>query len=203
MTYTIEHPAVSLCIIPARGGSQRLPGKNIKAFFGKPILAYSIETAKAAGCRVIVSTDDKDIAAVARKFGAVAHERSADMARDEVGTQEVARHVLESVGQVPDMVIVMYPCAPLVTADDLKTATSMAKYWKAYAVSVGIEPLRDAGAFYIGPAEYFRDGVPLWKGARTIAYWLPEERVCDVNTSSDWFLLEQKYEWLQRHERTD
>ena len=61
-----------LALIPARGGSKRIPGKNIRSFCGKPILAYSIQTAQASGLfdRILVSTDSADIAEVARQYGA-------------------------------------------------------------------------------------------------------------------------------------
>ena len=61
-----------LAVIPARGGSKRIPRKNIKEFNGKPIIAWSIEAARQSGCfdRIIVSTDDEEIADVARKWGA-------------------------------------------------------------------------------------------------------------------------------------
>ena len=63
----------NLCIIPARGGSKRIPRKNIKDFLGKPIIAYSIEAALSSGLfsEVMVSTDDNEIADIALKFGAV------------------------------------------------------------------------------------------------------------------------------------
>lgn len=62
----------SVALIPARGGSKRIPRKNIKDFCGKPIIAYSIEAALRSGCfdKVVVSTDDEEIAAVAREYGA-------------------------------------------------------------------------------------------------------------------------------------
>ena len=63
---------MKLCVIPARGGSKRIPKKNIKDFCGKPIIAWSIEVAKASECfdKIIVSTDDVDIAKIAKEFGA-------------------------------------------------------------------------------------------------------------------------------------
>ena len=80
---------MNLAVIPARGGSKRIPRKNIKPFCGKPMIAWSIEAALASGCfdRVIVSTDDEEIAAVAREYGAeVPFMRSAELADDYAGT---------------------------------------------------------------------------------------------------------------------
>ena len=63
---------MNIAIIPARGGSKRIPRKNVKDFYGKPMIAWSIEAAKASGCfdKIIVSTDDQEIADIARQFGA-------------------------------------------------------------------------------------------------------------------------------------
>ncbi len=86
-----------VAIIPARGGSKGLPGKNIRMLAGKPLLAYSIEAAKRCPLidRVIVSTDDEEIAAVARQHGAeVPFLRPAELATDEATTESVLRHAL-------------------------------------------------------------------------------------------------------------
>jgi N-acylneuraminate cytidylyltransferase len=82
----------SLCIIPARGGSKRIPRKNIKPFMGKPIIAYSIEAALASGLfdEVMVSTDDEEMARVARQYGAkVPFMRSSETANDYATTVDV------------------------------------------------------------------------------------------------------------------
>ena len=86
----------NLCIIPARGGSKRIPRKNIKPFMGKPIIAYSIEAALNSGLfdEVMVSTDDEEIANVAKKFGAsVPFLRSAKTANDYAGLKIGRAHV--------------------------------------------------------------------------------------------------------------
>ena len=85
---------MKLCVIPARGGSKRIPRKNIRPFCGKPILAYSIEAALETGLfdRVMVSTDDDEIAAVALAHGAeVPFLRPRELADDHTGTNAVAR----------------------------------------------------------------------------------------------------------------
>ena len=87
----------NLCIIPARGGSKRIPHKNVKSFMGKPIIAYSIETALKSGLfdEVMVSTDDPEIAETARRYGAkVPFMRSAETANDYATTADVLREVL-------------------------------------------------------------------------------------------------------------
>ena len=89
----------SICIIPARGGSKRIPRKNIKDFLGKPIIAYSIEAALKSGLfdEVMVSTDDEEIAEVARQYGAaVPFMRSAHTASDFATTADVINEVLDS-----------------------------------------------------------------------------------------------------------
>lgn len=115
-----------IAIIPARGGSQRIPRKNIKDFAGKPMLAHSIEVAQKSGVfdRIIVSTDDDEIAQVALEYGAeVPFLRPSELADAHTGTTEVVRHVIEELGQsgqVPTYVCLIYATAPLLLADDLQ-----------------------------------------------------------------------------------
>ena len=87
----------AVAIIPARGGSKRIPRKNIKDFHGKPLIAYSIEAALASGLfeKVLVSTDDDEIAEVARSYGAeVPFIRPKELSDDFTGTGEVVKHAL-------------------------------------------------------------------------------------------------------------
>ena len=118
----------NLCIITARGGSKRIPRKNIRDFLGKPILAYSIEAALQSGIfdEVMVSTDDQEIAEVARKYGAsVPFFRSAETASDYATTRSVLLEVLRMYkerGKTYEFFSCIYPTAPFVTAEKLKYA---------------------------------------------------------------------------------
>lgn len=118
----------SICIITARGGSKRIPKKNIKEFCGKPIIAYSIEAALASKLfdEVMVSTDSEEIAAVARHYGAkVPFMRSAKNSDDFATTADVLQEVIsayEKRGQKFDTMCCIYPTAPFVTADKLRAA---------------------------------------------------------------------------------
>lgn len=183
-----------IAVIPARGGSTRIPRKNVREFHGKPILAYSIETAKAFGFRrVVVTTDDEEIGAVAAGCGAEVLTRPADMARDEVGTQEVARHAIETL-LVPSAwpVCVIYATAPLMWPADLERGwQALQRYHTYFAMSVGTEPLRDAGQWYWGRAGAFGK-VPL-VAEHTVMVPIPESRVCDVNVEADWAEALTKY----------
>lgn len=112
---------MKIAVIPARGGSKRIPRKNIKEFFGKPMIAYSIEAALQSGCfdKVIVSTDDTEIAEVARRYGAeVPFIRPAELSNDYTGTIPVIRHAVEWLiqqGVDPQLVCCLYATAPFVT----------------------------------------------------------------------------------------
>ena len=118
----------NLCIIPARGGSKRIPRKNVKPFLGKPMLAYSIEAALKSGLfdEVMVSTDDEEIAEVARQYGAkVPFMRSAETASDFATTTDVLKEVIanyEKQGKVFDNFCCFYATAPLVQSKDVVTA---------------------------------------------------------------------------------
>lgn len=117
-----------LAIITARGGSKRIPRKNIKEFCGKPIIAYSIEAALQSGVfdEVMVSTDDKEIAEVAMQYGAtVPFYRSEATSNDFATTNDVLLEVLseyEKRGKVFDAFCCLYPTAPFVSAERLKDA---------------------------------------------------------------------------------
>lgn len=188
----------TVCIIPARGGSRRIPRKNIRMFHGKPIIAYSIETAKESKLfdEIYVSTDDAEIADIAAKYGASIHWRDADSARDEVGTQEVAARVLEELEIKEGIACVLYPCAPLIAADDLIRGYRGLWPDKWFSMSVGTDPLCDAGAFYFGYVFAFADRSPLI-GPNTSMVPIPKNRVCDINTMSDWIRTEHIYEVLR------
>jgi N-acylneuraminate cytidylyltransferase len=115
-----------LAVIPARGGSKRIPRKNIRPFCGMPIIGYSIAAARASGVfdNVVVSTDDPEIAEVARRHGAeTPFSRPAELASDFAGTLPVIRHAIEAMrdrGVDPELVCCIYATAPFIEAADLR-----------------------------------------------------------------------------------
>lgn len=117
---------MKLAIIPARGGSKRIPRKNIKPFCGKPMIAWSIEAALQSGCfdQVVVTTDDAEIAEVARQHGAqVPFLRPAELSDDHAGTTAVIAHAIDwfvAQGHAPAQVCCLYATAPFVSPDDLR-----------------------------------------------------------------------------------
>lgn len=119
---------MKLAVIPARGGSKRIPRKNVKSFCGKPIIAWSIAAARASGCfnRIVVSTDDDEIAAVARAEGAeTPFMRPATLADDHTGTMAVVAHAvqtMETQGSTFNHVCCIYPTAPLLQPASLRAA---------------------------------------------------------------------------------
>lgn len=130
----------NLCIIPARGGSKRIPRKNIKPFMGKPIMAYSIEAALKSGIfdEVMVSTDDEEFAEVARQYGAkVPFMRSAATANDYATTEDVLIEVLDEYkkqGREFDNLCCLYSTAPFVTSERLSEAYSNMQQENADAI---------------------------------------------------------------------
>ena len=122
---------MNVVIIPARGGSKRIPRKNIKPFLGKEIIAYSIEAAIQTRYfdKVIVSTDDEEIAKVARKYGAVSdHLRPDSLSNDFVGTSEVIKYEIKRLtknGWNLNLVCELYPTAPLIKSEYLDGAVEV------------------------------------------------------------------------------
>lgn len=117
---------MNIAIIPARGGSKRIPRKNIRDFSGRPMIAWSIEAALESGCfdHIIVSTDDREIAEVAERCGAtVPFLRPEALSDDFTGTIPVIHHAVEwfkSQGYAVNLACCIYATAPFVTADDIR-----------------------------------------------------------------------------------
>ena len=133
---------MKIAIIPARCGSKRLPGKNIKEFCGKPIIAYSIETALKANIfnKVIVSTDDIKIAEIAKRYGAeIPFLRPKDISDDFTTSLEVMEHSVrwctENFQEKIVKVCCLYPTAPFVTANHLNKAVELLKDDVKYVIS--------------------------------------------------------------------
>lgn len=135
---------MNIAIIPARGGSKRIPGKNIKLFAGKPLIAYSIEAAKACGLfdKIIISTDSETVADVARDYGAeVPFIRPPELSNDVVGTRPVTNHAIKFCIEhfsKPEFCCCIYATAPFLQGkflqqglDDLKQQRD-----KSFAFSV-------------------------------------------------------------------
>jgi len=114
-----------LALIPARGGSKGLPGKNIKPLLGKPLIAWTIEQAKASKYvdRVVVSTDDDEIAEVAIRYGAeVPFLRPKELARDDSPTIDAILHALDffsDKGERFDLLALLEPTSPLRDSEDI------------------------------------------------------------------------------------
>lgn len=122
---------MKLAVIPARGGSKRIPRKNIKPFFGKPMLAWSIDAARESGCfeHIVVSTDDAEIAETARALGAeTPFTRPPELADDHTPTIPVIAHAVQwylDRGAAIEAACCLYATAPFVRAADLQRGWQM------------------------------------------------------------------------------
>jgi pseudaminic acid cytidylyltransferase len=161
---------MNIAIIPARGGSKRIPKKNIKDFLGKPIIAYSIENAIKSNLfdRVIVSTDDEGIAKVAKEYDAeVPFIRPSELSDDFSGTHEVIGHAvkwLENNGEVIDYVCCLYATAPLIQIADIIQGFELIKTGKwesvisatnfSYPIFRSFEKLPNGGLRMFFPEHY-------------------------------------------------
>lgn len=144
---------MKIAVIPARGGSKRIPRKNIKDFCGKPMIAWSIEAAQKSKLfdHIIVSTDDEEIAKIAREYGAeTPFKRPLGLADDLTPTVPVIAHAVEAcnaLGWAVDYACCIYPCAPFVQVEDLRKALDLAITKKAdfvYPVAEYAHPIQRA-----------------------------------------------------------
>lgn len=190
-----------IAVIPARGGSQRIPRKNINPFYGKPMLAYPIKTAFRSDLFdvVFVSTEDPEIAKVAKRYGAAVVPRPSNLAEinaPDCGTQEVTRHAIEWVNanyvNKVTYACCIYPCTPMLLPEDLNVAWQVLD-GHTYAGLYFYVP----GMFYWGEAKSFLHGIPLEEGYEIP---FPPERYIDINEPSDWLKAEQMYEALMATE---
>ena len=191
----------AICIIPARGGSRRLPRKNVMLFAGKPMLWHAIDTARESKCfsDIIVSTDDPDIAKVAVNRQAGFSLREWEDPDGAIGTQEIARRTIFQEGiSTKKYVCCLYPTTPLITPAHLWAGLNESKKSGVhFTMGVGAFPLRDAGAFYFGRAKHFALGFPLLS-IHTRLIILPEQHVCDINTQADWDEALTKYREIKK-----
>ncbi len=145
----------NICIIPARGGSKRIPRKNIKDFLGKPIIAYSIETALQSSLfdEVMVSTDDTEIAEIAKNYGAIVpFMRSTENADDFATTSDVLMEVIstyKNTGKEFEYACCIYATAPLIKVEKLKR---------------GFEKLKNEHLNTVFPSVEF--SYPIWRGLK-------------------------------------
>ena len=165
-----------VAVIPARGGSKSIPGKNIRPLGGKPLLAWSIEIAQQVSeiDRIIVSTDDAEIASVGRAHGAEVYARPPHLATDEALVIDALKDLLQTLraeGETPEWVILLEPTCPLRSADDVRDCLKLV----AHGVFDSVATFKDAE---LNPHRAWRlvDDVPevFIDGA---VPWLPRQKL--------------------------
>jgi CMP-N,N'-diacetyllegionaminic acid synthase len=135
-----------LGIIPARGGSKGIPGKNIRPLAGKPLLAYTVETARQAGIfsRIILSTDGEEIASAGRQLGVdVPFIRPPELARDDTPMLPVLQHAVRALSEPFDAIVILQPTAPFRRWQDLKAAAEILTSNPEIESVVSVEPVPD------------------------------------------------------------
>lgn len=199
----------AIAIIPARGGSKGIPGKNIIDFCGQPLIDWTIDAALHSGCfdLVVVSTDDADIANASREAGADVLMRPAAISGDDASSMSAVLHVLDHYAA--DTVALLQPTSPLRTADDIAACFDLhattgrpvvsvtpAKPWLFTATDGELTPAipvaqqRQAaemvapnGAVYVVSAKALKDGRTWWDNPAP--YLMPQERSVDIDTPFD------------------
>ncbi len=146
---------MNFCVIPARGGSKRIPRKNIKFFCGKPLIAYSIEVAKRSELfeKIVVSTDDEEIADISKKYGAQILWRPKKLADEMTGSDEVFEHAIEAVNcdNKYAFACMIYATAPFLQVNYLKA---------------GLQALKRSDACFSFAVTTF--DFPIWRGIEIV-----------------------------------
>lgn len=179
----------SLGVIPARGGSKRLPGKNIRPLCGKPLIAWTIDVAHQSGLdQVIVSTDDLEIARVSRDYGAdVPFFRPKELATDEAKSVDVMVHAAqwcEDHVQRPDYIFLLQPTSPTRTKDDIDVALEVLDRHKTQGyVSLDVEG-KPNGMLYASSWDLLMKDHQIWNLFSTLYVCLSD--VPDIDTEEDW-----------------
>ena len=219
---------MTLCLIPARGGSKRIPRKNLRPFAGRPMIEWPFAAARASGLfdAILVSTDDAEIADLARANGADVIDRPATLADDHATTRDVILHALDILTDLPDALCCLYATAPFVRPEDLTAARALLD-GVDFAVPVARYPfpieravrIRDGRLAMDRPEhlwtrsqdleEAFHDagqfywGTPAaWRGdapifgPHTAPLVLPAARVQDIDTEDDWTRAEAMFRAL-------
>jgi CMP-N,N'-diacetyllegionaminic acid synthase len=213
-------------IVPARGGSKGIPGKNLREIGGMPLLERAIRLGQASPWvdRVIVSTDDPKMHAIAGRLGAASPTlRPAHLATDDARAVDVVEHVIAECGITSGYLLLLQPTAPLRTLADLNglcrafepsqadAAVSVAKHeeprpeklrkiddgWLKPYLGEGFEGPRQAlpqpyalnGAFYLIGREAFL-AARKFIVSKTLAYVMPPERSHNLDSATDWLMLE-------------
>ena len=178
-----------LAIIPARGGSKRLPGKNIMPLGGKPLIHWTIEAALASSYvdRVIVSSDEDEILETTRRLGeSIPLPRPAELAQDETPTMPVLHHVIDTIGDIYDYILLLQPTSPLRTAADIDNMIETGLAKKAdYIVSINEETRALNGAMYLATAQWIRTHDTFVPDDTALLYPMPAEGSVDIDTMDE------------------
>ena len=210
----------TIAIIPARGGSKRIERKNIKPFLNVPIIKYSIDAAFGARCfdEIMVSTDDKEIAEIAIRFGAnVPFYRSQKTSHDYAMTAEVIEEVVREYARLGlnfEFLCCLYPTAPLVTPLKLKEALSLLQNSDAdcvlpvtrfsYPVQRSLKIENGLVKMY-WPENYNKRSQDLESiyTECTIPFEIDESEVQDIDSEEDWKIAEMKYLLIHKRKKIE
>ncbi len=203
-------------VVPARAGSRRLPGKNVRPMAGKPMIRWTLDAARASKVLdlTVVTSDDEAVLAIAREAGVEAIRRPDALAGPDASVIDAVRHALEHVGGVWDYVVLLQPTSPLRIAADIDEAVRLCDSRSAPAV-IGVSPLAKPasfhdrldelgrlsgppaldgavlinGAVYVGrPERLFSDGT--FRCAGALGCVTPSERGWDVDEPADFLACE-------------
>lgn len=172
-----------LGLIPARGGSKRVPKKNLRSFRGTPLICWTLEAAKHSKYldSVIVSTEDEDIKNLALLWGGKVLDRPSELATDEASSEDVMRHALLCYPH--DWIVLLQPTSPLRIAEDIDGAIERAQMGDGcYSYNMSTNVMN--GAVYVCTKEWIADHSFGWKPA-LMRYPMPESRSLDVDTEED------------------
>ena len=193
-----------LGVIPARGGSKGIPRKNLKELNGKPLILWSIEAARKSELldRFIVSTEDREIAAVSRRYGADVQMRSPHLSTDSATTLAVLQYILKRIPS--DVVVLLQPTSPLrPPIDDAireflnrDCDTLATGYYTTHGPWTGLHKPRqeqtpyfhDDGNIYIFAADVIREG--RWKGDKPYEMEIPSQYNIEIDNISDFWAIE-------------
>lgn len=192
----------AICVIPARGGSKRIPRKNIKDFRGHPIIAYSIMAAQKSGVfeKIYVSTEDDEIGEIALRYGATWYRRSKNLADSKTGTFAVIKDLAYECNKDYqfDYICCLYATCPLMNQFDIQTAYQLLSSSDHYhIISIGYPPLQDAAQIYFSKTEAILNDFQYFDYGTGLLH-IAENRICDINTMADWRKAEQMYDDLNR-----